>query len=336
MSLPGPLRSILKRAAARLPHVGRLLAERAALAGERDRLHAENAVLRSQIPLIEAERDRYKAWMPPGHYYSPVPSPDEIRAREAELFGPPPTTLPGVDLNEAEQWALLDALAGYIREQPFARERRPEHRYGFDNLYYAQYDAVFLHAMIRHLRPRRIVEVGCGHSSCVILDTNDLHFGGAIACTFIEPHPETLLALLRPGDRGRIEILERPLQSVETVRFETLEQGDLLVVDSTHVSKTGSDVNRLIFEILPRLRAGVRVHVHDVFFPFEYPRAWVLEGRAWNEAYLLRAFLQYNAAFRIELFNTFLEARDRARFLAAAPLCAETSYPGGSIWLRRT
>jgi hypothetical protein len=108
-----------------------------------------------------------------------------------------------------------------------------------------------------------------------------------------------------------------------------------MIVDSTHVSKTGSDVNRLLFDVLPRLRAGVRVHFHDVFFPFEYPRAWVLEGRAWNEAYLQGAFLQYNAGFRIELFNTFLDATNRERFLAAAPLCAETSCPEGSIWIRK-
>jgi hypothetical protein len=244
-------------------------------------------------------------------------------------------SLPGVDLNETEQWALLDTLAPYIQEQPFGTRRRAGQRYCFDNLYYSHYDAVFLYAMIRHLRPRRIVEIGSGHSSCVILDTNDLHFAGAIACTFVEPHPEALLALIRETDRERVEIVARPLQDVDASRFEALEANDWLIVDSTHVSKTGSDVNRLLFDVLPRLHVGVRVHVHDVFFPFEYPRAWVLEGRAWNEAYLLRAFLQYNAAFRIELFNTFLDATNRERFLAAAPLCAETSYPGGSIWLRK-
>ena len=199
---------------------------------------------------VESERDRYKAWMPPGHYYSPVPSLDEIRAREAQIFGPPPATLPGVDLNEEEQWALLDTLAPYIREQPFGTRRRAGQRYCFDNLYYSHYDAVFLYAMIRHLRPRRIVEIGSGHSSCVILDTNDLHFAGAIACTFVEPHPEALLALIRETDRERVEIVARPLQDVDAARFEALEANDVLIVDSTHVSKTGSDVNRLLFNVL--------------------------------------------------------------------------------------
>ncbi len=302
----GPLRSVMKKVASRLPYVGRLMAERTIIAGERDRIDeervavardrdriaaerdglaserdrllagrdellADNAALRIQVGAVESERDRYKAWMPPGHYYSPVPSLDEVRAREAQIFGPPPATLPGVDLNEEEQWALLDTLAPYIREQPFGTRRRAGQRYCFDNLYYSHYDAVFLYAMIRHLRPRRIVEIGSGHSSCVILDTNDLHFAGAIACTFVEPHPEALLALIRETDRERVEIVARPLQDVDAARFEALEANNVLIVDSTHVSKTGSDVNRLLFNVLPRLHAGVRVHVHERLLSLRVP-----------------------------------------------------------------
>ena len=263
--------------------------------------------------------------MPPGHYYSPVPSLDEVRAREAQIFGPPPATLQGVDLNEEEQWGLLDALAPYVGSSPSGRRRRAGQRYCFDNLYYSHYDAVFLYAMIRHLRPRRIVEIGSGHSSCVILDTNDLHFAGAIACTFVEAHPEALLALIR--ERARAGGDRRPPAPGRGRRALRGARGERLPDRRFH-PRVEDERRRdpAFFNVLPRLHAGVRVHVHNVFFPFEYPRAWVLEGRAWNEAYLLRAFLQYNAAFRIELFNTFLDATNRERFLAAAPLCA-ASYP---------
>jgi hypothetical protein len=99
------------------------------------------------------------------------------------------------------------------------------------------------------------------------------------------------------------------------------------------VSKIGSDVNHLFFEVLPRLARGVYVNFHDVFHPFEYPRSWIYEGRAWSEAYLLRSFLTFNHEFEVVLFNTFLETFHEPWFREHMPLCLEN--PGGSIWLRR-
>jgi hypothetical protein len=99
------------------------------------------------------------------------------------------------------------------------------------------------------------------------------------------------------------------------------------------VSKTGSDVNYLLLEVLPRLKTGVWIHFHDLFYPFEYPQDWVFGGRSWNEGYALRAFLQFNTSFRIEFMNTFLEHFHEARFAQRMPLCLRN--PGGSLWLRR-
>ena len=108
----------------------------------------------------------------------------------------------------------------------------------------------------------------------------------------------------------------------------------ILFIDSTHVSKIGSDVNSLLFDILPKLNRGVYVHFHDVFYPFEYPQEWVYQGLAWNEAYILRAFLQHNDAFKIVFFNTYLELFYREKFENSMPLCLKN--PGGSIWLTKT
>jgi hypothetical protein len=102
-------------------------------------------------------------------------------------------------------------------------------------------------------------------------------------------------------------VMPSRLQEVELEEFDSLQENDILFIDSTHVSKINSDVNRIFFVILPRIAPGVHIHFHDIFYPFEYPREWIYEGRAWNEAYLLHAFLQYNSAFRITLMNTFLE-----------------------------
>jgi hypothetical protein len=112
-----------------------------------------------------------------------------------------------------------------------------------------------------------------------------------------------------------------------------LEANDILFIDSSHVSKAGSDVNHLFFTVLPRLKPGVLVHVHDVFYPFEYPLGWLRQGRAWNELYLLRAFLQYNTAFEMLFFNSFLWKHHKEQLAAKLPRMA--TNPGGSIWLRK-
>src|SRR5262249_1522191 len=139
----------------------------------------------------------------------------------------------------------------------------------------------------------------------------------------------------------RITVLPRNVQEVAPAVFEELERGDILFIDSSHVSKTYSDVNYLFFEILPRLRSGVYVHLHDVFYPFEYPKEWVYQGRGWNEAYLARAFLQYNDAFEIQLFNSFLERFHRDRLSRTMPLCTRyvdanmVATSAQSLWLKK-
>ena len=166
-----------------------------------------------------------------------------------------------------------------------------------------------------------------------MLDTIDRHLDGQVACTLIEPYPERLRSLLRPDDLGRVTILEQRAQDVGLEPFLALEQDDILFIDSSHAVKIGSDVNHLLGEVLPRLRVGVYVHVHDIFYPFEYPKSWALEGRAWNEAYALKAFLAFNDSFEIVIFNTFLETFHRDLFERDMPLCLLNE--GGSIWLRR-
>lgn len=270
---------------------------------------------------------------PPGHFYSPIPNLDEVRRRAGRIFDRDRRELPGIDLNEAGQLALLEDFAGYYAEMPFGRERRPGLRYYFDNTYFAQSDAVFLYCMLRHFRPRQVVEVGSGFSSAVMLDTGERFLDRGVRFTFIEPYPARLRALLTPGDGPLVTVLERPVQDVDPAVFEALGAGDVLFVDSTHVAKTGSDVNHLLLEVVPALKPGVLVHFHDVFYPFEYPEDWVMEGRAWNEDYMLRAFLIGNTAFQVIAFNTFLAQFHADWFRAHMPVCLENT--GGSLWLRR-
>lgn len=292
-----------------------------------------------RIPLLRevAEaRDlarRAPQFVPPGHFYSPIPAIAEVQQDHARLFQAPVRTLPGISLNEQRQLDLLAGFKPYYAELCFPEEKEPGQRYFYNNRFYSYSDAIFLYFMLRHLRPKRVIEVGSGFSSCVTLDTNDRFLGGNVRCTFIEPYPDRLLSLLQPGDAARIEIVRQRIQDVPLERVLELEAGDILFVDSTHVAKIGSDVSYIFSEILPALVPGVHVHFHDVFYPFEYPPEWVYGGRAWSEAYLLRAFLSYNRDFAIVLFNTFLEQFHREMFASEFPLCLRNT--GGSIWIRR-
>jgi hypothetical protein len=163
-----------------------------------------------------------------------------------------------------------------------------------------------------------------------LLDVNERFLDGAVRCTFVEPYPELLHELVH-GEQ--LDVRAQAAQDVDLRLFEELGPDDMLIVDSTHVAKAGSDVNRIVFEVLPRLAPGVLVHVHDIYHGFQYPRKWVYEGRAWNEAYLLHAFLMFNAAWHIVFFNSFIAARHPDAFAESLPPAAQS--PGSSLWLRR-
>ncbi|MFM0733396.1 class I SAM-dependent methyltransferase [Paraburkholderia sediminicola] len=300
-----------------------------------------------EVRELAAERDRYKAKLqayvphfvalgdiPPGHFYSPIPSLDEVRQEEAKLFDTTQKVMSGVNLREQEQLRLLEQFAErFYGDMPFHAHKVDNLRYYFENPMFSYGDGIALYSMIRHLKPRRIVEVGSGFSSAVALDTNDLFFDGQIQTTFIEPYNERLLSLINQQDQGKAKIVESRVQDVDLGVFSTLEENDILFVDSTHVSKIGSDVNRLFFEILPSLAKGVYIHFHDIFLPFEYPPQWIYEGRAWNEAYLLRAFLQYNQTFQVVLMNAFMGMFHGAFFHEKMPLFMKNT--GGSFWIRK-
>jgi predicted O-methyltransferase YrrM len=272
-----------------------------------------------------------------GHYYSPVPSVKELRRDAARIFDRSLKTLPGVDLNVPGQLALLTELAQFYPEQPFSQAPRDGFRYFFDNYWFGCADALFLHSMIRRFNPRRIVEIGSGFSSAVMLDTNERFLGRGMRLTFIEPDSRRLRKLLKPEDYASVEIIERRIQQVDPAIVTQLEANDILFVDSSHVSKAGSDVNHILFELLPSLADGVLIHFHDVLYPFEYPQEWFELGLSWNEPYMLRAFLQYNSQFTIRFWNDFVMKFHGDDLDRLMPLCKEPPSfgVGGSLWLQK-
>jgi predicted O-methyltransferase YrrM len=192
-------------------------------------------------------------------------------------------------------------------------------------------DALVAYCMIRHFQPESIVEVGSGWSSLVLGQAAAKNKGSALIC--IDPFPHELIRKSNsiPALRSLIEI---KVQDIDLEFFTQLDSGDILFIDSSHTVKIGGDVNYLFLEVLPRLRPGVIVHVHDVFLPFEYRRDWVVdEFRFWTEQYLLQAFLTFNSEFEVLLANSYLNHYHQEDLKAAFP--GLSSWAGGSFWMRR-
>ena len=266
----------------------------------------------------------------PGHFYSAIPS---IEEREAYLASPASDEeIPGVALNPQEQFDLLKGFVKHYVESPFRDEKSDNLRYHFINPSYSYTDALTLYSMIREFKPKKVIEIGSGYSSCVMLDTNELFFNDEIDFTFIEPYPELFYSLVKKTD-NKHTILPMKLQDIDVDIFKTLGENDVLFIDSTHVSKLRSDVNKIFFEILPILQKGVLIHFHDIFWPFEYPLDWVKKGFAWNEAYILRAFLEFNDNFEIIFFANYLHKHYGEWFEKNMPLYCKNT--GGNIWLKK-
>lgn len=298
---------------------------------ERNALKAERNALLENLRAPRRQDADSPPYYPAGHFYSPLASNAELAEAFARGgFGPP---FPDVDLNEAGQFARLEQFAAWYPEQPFPEHATPGRRFYLDNPSYGHYDAIMLYCMLREARPRRIIEVGSGFSSAAMLDLRGDILAPDVAFTFIDPDMVRLRGLLRADDHLHARLIEKRVQEVPLETFAALRENDVLFIDSSHVSKIGSDVNRLYFDVLPVLAPGVLIHIHDVAGNLEYPRDWFESGRAWNEQYLLRAFLMNNRDYRMELFTAWLWNQKTDLIRQKMPLCGRGG--GGQMWLRK-
>jgi Methyltransferase domain len=272
---------------------------------------------------------------PPGHFYSPICSPAELRRRYCDpqtISHPRPP--PGIELSHDAQVQLWERWRAFLPDARTLAANDPSRRYRLPSSSYDIGDAIIYVCMLRQLQPARLIEVGSGSSSVVALDTFDRYFAERPRCSFIEPYPAYLKSLLKPGDQDTVEIIARDIQDIPPEFFDDLAPNDILFIDSTHIVKTGSDVVYELFEVLPRLRSGVVVHFHDVFYPFEYPWEWVVDRNySWNELYVLRAFLVGNRDWEILFFNDYFVRTERDRVARDAPEIL--TNPGGGLWLCR-
>jgi len=204
-----------------------------------------------------------------------------------------------------------------------------EREFFLENGYFRSVDAEMLYSVVRHNKPRRIIEVGSGFSTRLMaLAIKDGKLDTSI--TSIDPFP-------RVGVDG---FVNQHIQSVvervdRSVIFDSLEEGDLLFIDSSHQIVTGGDVPYLFLEILPRLKKGVSVHIHDIFLPFEYPEEAVLAGWEWAEQYLVHAFLAFNETFQILWPARYMWGYYQHEVLDVIP-ADRCVFPPSSLWIEKT
>lgn len=262
------------------------------------------------------------------HFYEPVPDTRQLTG----LVWERPSQLPGIAMNDAGQLALLHQHFSRFRQEydafPHAKPAQPA-QFHFDNPTFSGTDALVLYCMVRYFKPNRVVEVGSGMSTR--LSAHAALLNGNTEVVAIEPYPDPVL---QQGFPGLSTLIVKPIQTVDLSFFEQLQAQDILFIDTTHVVRTGSDVNFLFLEVLPRLNSGVIVHIHDIFLPYDYPRAWVIDQhRFWNEQYLAQAFLIYNSAFDVLFANNYMWTKHPADMQAAFPF--SPWWGGGSLWIQR-
>ena len=274
--------------------------------------------------------DRWGYHVRPMHYYEPLPdfrtiTPEALQRRRVS---------PAIEFDLEGQRRLLRRLS-----RAYASELAQVARAGafdFANDYFAGFDACLYYALIRDLKPRRIIEIGAGYSTqiaALALQRNRESSEPAdLIC--IEPYPAARLNRAA----GDIRLITEPVERVPLEHFTALRANDILFIDSTHTVKFDGDVYHELLSIVPRLQAGVWVQVHDVFWPGDYPAQWLIEQRiAFNEQYLLEAFLAFNSAFSVTAANYWLATEYPDEVAALVPESAErTPETGGaSLWMRR-
>ena len=270
----------------------------------------------------------------PGHFYSPIVNPAELTDRQDELWPANPEML-GVDCNDASHLQVLEQwfpqfIGDYDYPETSTSSDAELKQFYTQNSQFSWLDSRALFVLLRAWRPRRLIEVGSGYSSMLIADVNRRFLDGSLNITCIEPYPRPFL---KNPEMGIDRLLVAKVQEVPMAEFAALEAGDVLFIDSSHVAKTGSDITHLFLKVLPHLQPGVRVHVHDIFLPNEYPKDWVLdENRSWNEQYFLQALLMYSNRYRMVFGCSYAFARypEQVRMALAHP--KGHAFAGGSFW----
>ena len=293
--------------------------------------HRAIAYLVSIVLRPEALFDRFnfRLWQKRGyhitpiHFYYPIPDTRQLSAY------PDPSESPGIDFRPEFQLRLLREVFPCFAAEYAGFPATPSEA-GTFYLGNGSFDGIDPHvyyALIRHFKPKTVIEVGSGYSTLVGVQASRMN--GATRYLCIDPWPRADIAGV-PG----VELLRRKVEETNIEVFLTLGRNDILFVDASHVVRTGGDVCFIILEVLPRLAEGVIVHFHDIFLPFEYPREWLLERHLfWTEQYLLQAYLADNSRVEVLFASNYISKKYPREVQEAFP--GAVWHGGGSFWIRK-
>ncbi|MDB6022025.1 MAG: hypothetical protein JWQ04_1882 [Pedosphaera sp.] len=273
--------------------------------------------------------DRQGYIVTPQVFYSPFPNPQEVDLEKLKEK----RDLPGVNFNMEETKNLMGELAKLSVETRNFIKNRPPGTLTIWDMTYPVADSATLYAMLRHLKPRNYIEVGCGWSSrcsAAALDRNRVE-GHACKATYIDPYPAPHLAEVKlPG-----EFLKQKVERIPLERFLQLEAGDVLFIDTSHVIKTQNDVEYELIHVLPSLKPGVIVHIHDILTPYDYPVDWTVgpgtQRNGINEQYALECLLSGGEDWEV-ILPVHLLSKDHRPLLAQ--LIDADGRPA-AFWIRK-
>lgn len=276
------------------------------------------SILKNQVFKF-AERV-FKVHITPVHFYSPIPQVGSIDPSSYEKI----IDCVGLDFQETSQLEFMDDAA-----LKYAGEYKPSENIGLSLL-----DAYILYSMIRNKAPKLFVEIGSGESTKISLkalqanqaEGNDFKF---IA---VEPYPKQYLRDLESDNFSLM------VNKVQEIPLSVFQNADILFIDSSHVSKFGSDVNYEMLEIVPLMKVGSIIHWHDIMIPGDYPRSWVENNHIfWNESYMVHTFMLFNKAFRIIWASKYMQTKHPELLSQKFPFFSpdDPNQQLSSFWIER-
>lgn len=247
------------------------------------------------------------------HYYEPLFNPKHLRYSLRKE-----RNLPGINFNDDEQLEILnkfDFNDELLQFPLIKKSNEREYQYNCDA--FSSGDGEYLYNMIRHFKPKRIIEIGCGDSTLMAQNGIKKNFleSADNKCEHIciEPYERPWLEELG------ITVIREKVEDVGLEIFKSLNKNDILFIDSSHMIRPQGDVLFEYLELLPILNEGVIVHIHDIFTPRDYLDEWFGE-KLWDEQYLLEAFLSNNNNFRIIGATNYLSHKYNELFSSKCPI----------------
>lgn len=262
------------------------------------------------------------------HYYEPQFNFSEIKHSFSEE-----RNLPGINWNAEEQLETLEKLTFSAELANIQTIKTDDLLFHFNNNSFESGDAEYWYQLIRSKKPKKIFEIGSGNSTLMAINAilKNKEDNPDYKCKHVCIEPYEMPWLEKTG----VIVVRKKVEDVDVSFFHELEEDDILFIDSSHIIRPEGDVLFEYLHLLPSLKKGVIVHIHDVFSPRNYLDEWVKDNVwFWNEQYLLEAFLSHNSDWKIIAALNYLHYNHYEALKNACPFLTSDREPG-SFYIQR-